>query len=415
MSTTHYAPSRSAASSERYVRGLADERGVAVTCDVPGGPGEFSRRAEALAAANDREVEALHYRQSFDAAEFDPDSAEDVQRVNDLGYQLGKRMHPHADALVVTHTDGRGRKPHNHILITNHDNETGRALSDYRTFKDRPDQGQQRGVQSVNDELMTEHGLTIARERKLAAKDWDMRREEFAEGSLSQQMGDRFEVALLDKRSVDVEGLREVIAEQNDQADEYGDRVPRMRLHSTTAKKGKNAGKERWTLYIEDDRDEAKRAELRHAVTRLSPEFAPDQAQAMFEHNRKRMERDHGIDGQGQGRRRAGAQFGDAGDVGLEARRRRAAAHDTDEGREGAHRASEDHGRGADEADRPGSDLAALREHVAADRGRREQAERDREHAQRVREESRREEAERRLAEFGRRGAEESRGYGLGD
>src|SRR5699024_767017 len=90
MSTTHYAPSRSAASSERYVRGLADERGVAVTCDVPGGPGEFSRLAEARAAANDREVEASHYRQSFDAAEFDPDSAEDVQRVNDLGYQLGR-------------------------------------------------------------------------------------------------------------------------------------------------------------------------------------------------------------------------------------------------------------------------------------------------------------------------------------
>src|SRR5690625_7388958 len=92
MSTTHYAPSRSAASSERYVRGLADERGVAVTCDVPGGPGAFSRRAEALAAANEREVEALHYRQSFDAAEFDPDSAEDVQRVNVLGYMLGERQ-----------------------------------------------------------------------------------------------------------------------------------------------------------------------------------------------------------------------------------------------------------------------------------------------------------------------------------
>src|SRR5699024_12792508 len=100
---------------------------------------------------------------------------------------------------------------------------------------DRPDQGQQRGVQSVNDELMTEHGLTIARERKLAAKDWDMRREEFAEGSRSQQMGDRFEVALLDKRSVDVEGLREDIAEQKEQADEYGDRVPRRGPPSTTA------------------------------------------------------------------------------------------------------------------------------------------------------------------------------------
>src|SRR5699024_10189274 len=155
--------------------------------------------------------------------------------------------------------------------ITNHDNETGRALSDYRTFKDRPDQGQQRGVQSVNDEVMTEHGRTIARERKLAAKGRDMRREELGGGALCQQMGGRFEVGLLDRGWVDVEGLRQVIAEQSDRADEYGDRVPRMRLHSTTAKKGKNAGKERWTLYIEDDRDEAKRAELRHAVTRLSP------------------------------------------------------------------------------------------------------------------------------------------------
>src|SRR5699024_5574288 len=150
----HYAPSRSAALSERYVLGLADERGVAVTCDVPGGHGVFSRRAEALAPANGREVEALHYRQSFDAAELGLDSPDDVQRVDDIGYQLGKRMHQHADALEVNHTDGRGRKPHNHMLITNHDNETGRALSDYRTFKDRPDQGQQRGVQSVNDELM---------------------------------------------------------------------------------------------------------------------------------------------------------------------------------------------------------------------------------------------------------------------
>ena len=135
---------------------------------------------------------------------------------------------------------------------------------------------------------------------------------------------------------------------------------------------------------------------------------------------REQEEQEHGQHhreghGQGDGEDRAGARFGDAGDVGLEARRRRAAAHGADAGREGADRASEGHGRGADEADRPGVDLAALREHVAADRGRREQAERDREHARRVRAESRREEAERSLAERGRGDAEESRGYGLGD
>ena len=142
MSTTHYSPSRSAAATETYVRGVNDDRGAAITCDVLGGPGAFSRRARALAEVNRREVEVLHYRQSFSSEEFDPANPLDVQRVTDLGYLLAKRMHPHADALVVTHLDGKGGQPHNHILVINHDNETGKALSDFRTFKDRPDQGQ---------------------------------------------------------------------------------------------------------------------------------------------------------------------------------------------------------------------------------------------------------------------------------
>ncbi|WP_228069754.1 relaxase/mobilization nuclease domain-containing protein [Actinomyces bowdenii] len=57
--------------------------------------------------------------------EFDPKSPEDVQRVNDLGYQLAKKMHPDSDCLVVSHVDGRGKKPHNHILVINHNNRTG--------------------------------------------------------------------------------------------------------------------------------------------------------------------------------------------------------------------------------------------------------------------------------------------------
>ena len=116
MSTTHYSPSTSAADTEHYIRGKEDERGVAITCEVPGGPGAFSARARALTQNTTREVEALHYRQSFSDEEFDPKNPEHVQRVNDLGYQLAKRMHPDSDCLVVSHVDGRGRKPHNHIL-----------------------------------------------------------------------------------------------------------------------------------------------------------------------------------------------------------------------------------------------------------------------------------------------------------
>ena len=85
MSTTHYSPSASAADTERYIRGKEDERGIAITCDVPGGPGAFSARARSLTQNTTREVEAVHYRQSFSDEEFDPKSPEDVQRVNDLG------------------------------------------------------------------------------------------------------------------------------------------------------------------------------------------------------------------------------------------------------------------------------------------------------------------------------------------
>ena len=42
MSTTHYSPSASAADTERYIRGKEDERGIAITYDVPGGPGAVS-------------------------------------------------------------------------------------------------------------------------------------------------------------------------------------------------------------------------------------------------------------------------------------------------------------------------------------------------------------------------------------
>ena len=58
--------------------------------------------------------------------------------MNDLGDQAREEdATPHSDALVVTHTDGRGGKAHNHILVINHDNVTRKALSDYRTFYDR--------------------------------------------------------------------------------------------------------------------------------------------------------------------------------------------------------------------------------------------------------------------------------------
>src|SRR5699024_8495228 len=197
------------------------------------------------------EVQVMHacYPNSVDV--FDPKNPAHVQLVNDLCYQHAKKMHPDSDCLVVSHVDGRGKKPHNHILVLNHNNRTGKALSDYRTFHDRK-AGNQKGVQSANDELMREHGLSDVKRLGHAPKDWELRREDFAEGSLDREMGDRMSAALADPRAVDKAGLEAVIEEQSQQLGDDGDRVPRMRLHSPVSKKGKRAGQETWTLYIED-------------------------------------------------------------------------------------------------------------------------------------------------------------------
>lgn len=417
MSTTHYSGSQDAASSERYVRGMKDERAVAISGDAVGPLGVFSQRAGALARKHNREVEALHYRQSFSDQEFDPKDPEQVQRVNDMGYLLAKKMHPNAQCLVVTHTDGHGGKPHNHILVANHDDVTGKALSDYRTFYDRPEQGGQRGIKSANDELMREQGLSIAKEHQLAPNDWELCREDFAEGSPDRDMGDRFTQALHDPRSVDVDGLQEVIEEQNQQED-----MPRMRLSS---RKNKKTGKEQWTLHIgvEDER----RKERRALTSRLSEDFTPEGAQAFFDYHHKQKEQEHERSTrQAEAAERAGRaaaaarQSGDDGGLDLDPRRRRGAereARPVGRAAEEARGVREGHGRGDDEADVAdhGPDLHALQRRVREDREYREQAERDREHARRVRAESQRRELELRVAELGRGGAEESRGYGLGD
>lgn len=387
MSTTHYSPSTSALDTETYVRGKTDERGVAIACDVPGGPGAFAARARALTQNTKREVQCLHYRQSFADTEFDPNNLEDVQRVNDLGYRLAKKMHPHADCLVVTHTDGRGGKAHNHVLLINHNNRTGKALSDYRSFHDRPEMGGQHGVQSANDDLMREYGLTVATTPEHSPKDWELRREDFAEGSLDREMGDRMDAALDDPRAVNKEALLAVIADQNRQVGVDGERVPQMRLHTSVAKKGTRAGQETWTLYIEDRRGEGKRAERRKRTSALSTDFTAEGAQEIFAYHQDQKEKRH----EREARQVEAAGTGtvvldDVESVGEYERRGHRRGEQADEGRERSEDVSADRDRGDGQAGTqgPAVDLAALRQHVAEDRRRREQARRDRDDAARA-------------------------------
>lgn len=104
-----------------------------------------------------RKVQGQAYIQSFAADEFDINNAVDLEVVTDLGRQLAKKMHPTADCLVITHTDGQGGCAHNHILVLNHDNTTGKALTDYRRPVD---------VEKANDEVMRENDCRALPSRK---------------------------------------------------------------------------------------------------------------------------------------------------------------------------------------------------------------------------------------------------------
>src|SRR5699024_8378901 len=91
------------------------------------------------------------------------DNELDQEIVTELGRQLAKKMHPNSDCLVVTHTDGEGGAIHNHILVLNHDNSTGKALTKYR----RPVE-----VERANDEVMRENDCRVlpSREERIAQR-----------------------------------------------------------------------------------------------------------------------------------------------------------------------------------------------------------------------------------------------------
>ncbi|WP_229117288.1 relaxase/mobilization nuclease domain-containing protein [Enemella dayhoffiae] len=100
-----------------------------------------------------RRIEARSLIQSFESSEFDPNDPEEVQTVNDLGYEFAKKLHPNSDVLVITHIDGAGGNPHSHITVINHDNVTGRALQGNNMHWH---------VAKQNDELMRDYGLRVA-------------------------------------------------------------------------------------------------------------------------------------------------------------------------------------------------------------------------------------------------------------
>jgi hypothetical protein len=400
MSTVNVRSSRDAAGAVNYVLyGNSRQRraeliaagqtraaafAISVAGDHGASPAAFIERTEMMAAVHGRRVELQSYVLAFSPDEFDVTDPDDLDRVLDVAVKLAERMHT-ADYLIAVHADSAGRHAHAHILVANHDNLTGKSLQRYTSWN--------HGLRQLNDDLMRAEGLQVLPDPEQPKPDWELRREAFASGGFEQTLGDQVYLALSDPRSVDQQAFERVLEE-----------------HGVTLAVTHRDG---WSYKMRRS-DNGKLG--RKKASALTPEFTAEGATAIFDIHQQNQQK-----GTTHGTRRpapSGAAGLDAVDsVGAVERRGHRRGERADEGRErpeGVY-AGRDRGDGQGRGEEgPAADLAALRQHVVAERENREQAERDREDARRVLAESRRKELQRRLAELGPRSAEEPSGPSLG-
>ena len=90
--------------------------------------------------------------QSFHPDELDKDNPFDVQLAHLAGLELARRIAPNSDVVVATHIDSESGHLHNHIIIANHDRETGKTPRNARNFH---------AVSRVNDQVMNDLGLEV--------------------------------------------------------------------------------------------------------------------------------------------------------------------------------------------------------------------------------------------------------------
>lgn len=128
-----------------------------------------------------RSNRAITVVQSWALDELDKDNPADVQKGNAMGVELAQRLARGSPYVVATHTDSESGCVHNHIILLNHDLNTGKAAPRRAS--------NWHAVKTINDDVMD---------------DWGMRTLQ-PEGFVKLRRAER--QALRDGRSIDSTGL----------------------------------------------------------------------------------------------------------------------------------------------------------------------------------------------------------------
>lgn len=269
--------------SEKRARNKLEktDRVAGMICDA-GSPDEFVELGESLAETHGRTIEARSLIQSFPKDVVDPNDPEAMADMTETGYELGKRLAPNSPVMVISHDDSENGHPHNHLLVLNHDEETGKALQFNNMHY---------SVAAVNDQLMRDRGYPVV--EKGLYKDqmsyWETRREGPKVTEWEQHLGDEIDDALYDPRSLDTPSYKKVLEEKGITLIEDPPRQIEAAADGTMPAH-ESIG---WHYKMLDEIGEKKRYRQRKA-SGLSKDFDHKGAHVIFEYNEQERLKAHG-------------------------------------------------------------------------------------------------------------------------
>lgn len=121
---------------------------------------------ERVASSAQRRNETINIIQSFSPKELDPDKPRDVERAHSAGLALAEKVAPGCDVIVATHTDTA--HVHNHILIANHDRDTGYAAPKDAGNAWRVREANDAVMESYELEVLKQHPVSFSRDERMA-------------------------------------------------------------------------------------------------------------------------------------------------------------------------------------------------------------------------------------------------------
>lgn len=266
---------------------------------------------ERVAGSEQRRNETINIIQSFSPEELDPGKPRDVERAHSAGVALAEKVAPGCDVIVATHTDTA--HVHNHILIANHDRDTGYAAPKDAGNAWRVREANDRVMESYGLEVLKQHEVSYSRDERMAqAKGLDIDGSDLSLDELTRENWREFarariEDLLEDDRVVEAldadgeEGINSAFDVMEDIAPEY---------HLSFSRKGRGKRKrERSSFAVVDDNGDVLRvtgangkgnARAASAGSRLGADFTMNGLRAQLLLMRSEIQAEETIKGLGE-------------------------------------------------------------------------------------------------------------------